>query len=264
MTILYILLGIGLIMLGILLGCFFFCFYAPRRKPLPPEILQTPEGKIYDPFRPMMEKWILQSRALPRKDMYITSFDGLTLHGCYYEFAPGAPIELMFHGYRGTAERDLAGGVQRCFLTGRSALVVDQRCSGASQGNVITFGIKEHKDCLAWLDFMLDRFGPDVKIILTGISMGAATVMMTADKDLPPNVLGILADCGYTSAKEIILDVARKLKLPGKFCYPFIWLGAKIFGKFDLEETSPLEAVKNAKVPVIFFQEKRTILFPAR
>ena len=83
--------------------------------------------------------------------------------------------------------------------------------------------------------------------------MGAATVMMTADKDLPPNVLGILADCGYSSPKAIICKVIRDMKLPPKLAYPFVKLGARIFGHFDLEEDSPEEALRNAKVPVIFY-----------
>ena len=81
----------------------------------------------------------------------------------------------MFHGYRGSSERDLCGGVQRCFKLGRSALLVDQRAHGRSDGHIISFGVNERKDCLAWVDFMVKHFGPDVKIILTGISMGAST-----------------------------------------------------------------------------------------
>lgn len=159
----------------------------------------------------------------------------------------------MFHGYRGSAERDLPGGVQRCFQLGRSALIVDQRCSGSSEGHVITFGIREHRDCLSWLDFMLRRFGPDVKIILTGISMGASTVLMAGGCKLPENVIGILADCGYSSAPDIIKKVIRQLGLPAGLCYPFVKLGARLFGHFDLEEFSPLEAVKQCTVPVILF-----------
>ena len=159
----------------------------------------------------------------------------------------------MFHGYRGTAERDLSGGVQRCFRVGRSALVVDQRCSGKSGGRVITFGINEHKDCLSWVDFMVKHFGPDVKIILTGISMGGATVLTASGCDLPENVIGILADCPYSSPKEIICKVIKDMGLPPKIFYPFTKLSARIFGKFDLEETSPLEGVKNCRIPVIFF-----------
>lgn len=233
--------------------CFRMAFYAPKKPPVQNDTLEIPKGQIYEVFRPVMEQWIRETRAMPHEKMTMTSFDGLTLRGKYYEFAPGAPIELMFHGYRGKAERDLSGGVQRCFQLGRSALIVDQRASVGSEGNVISFGINEHRDCMTWLDLMLRRFGPDVKIILTGISMGAATVMMCADKKLPENVIGILADCGYTSAKDTIKVVIRQMGLPPTLSYPFVKLGAKIYGHFDLDEKSPVEALKNATVPVIFF-----------
>lgn len=244
--------------------CYRMAFYVPRRKEVKSDAIEIPEGEIYEAFREPMEKWARETRAMPHEDMTITSFDGLTLHGRFYEFAPGAPIELMFHGYRGSAERDLSGGVQRCFKLGRSALIVDQRCSGKSQGHVITFGINEHRDCLSWLDFMQERFSKDIKIILTGISMGAATVLMVADKPLPDNVIGILADCGYTSAKEIIKKVIRGMGLPAELAYPFVKLGAKLYGGFDLEETSPLEAMKKCTVPVIFFHGEQDDYVPCR
>ena len=232
--------------------CYRMAFYAPPRKPMG-EAIEIPEGEIYEVFREPMERWAKEVRAMPRQSFSIRSFDGLTLWGNFYEYAPGAPIELMFHGYRGSAERDLPGGVQRCFRVGRSALIVDQRCSGKSDGHTITFGIKEHKDCLAWVDFMVRHFGPDVKIILTGISMGASTVLMVGGCDLPSNVIGILADCGYSSAKDIIKVVIKSMGLPVNLAYPFVKLGARLFGGFDLEETSPEEAVKRCKVPVIFY-----------
>ena len=242
-----------LALFGAMYWCFRFAFYAANKPKEPTDAIDIPEGEIYEPFRPLMENWAREVRAMPCEEMTIRSFDGLTLHGRYYEYAPGAPMEIMFHGYRGNAERDLSGGVQRCFMLGRSCLIVDQRCSGRSGGHVITFGINEHRDCLAWIDHALKRFGPDVKIILTGISMGASTVLMTADKDLPDNVIGILADCGFTSAKAIIRKVIRQMGLPAGLCYPFVKLAAKLFGHFDLEEDSAIEAVKHAKVPVIFF-----------
>lgn len=232
--------------------CYRMAFLAKPRKPLGDQI-EIPEGEIYEPFREAMEKWAREVRAMPSEAVSITSFDGLTLTGKFYEYAPGAPIELMFHGYRGSAERDLPGGVQRCFKLGRSVLMVDQRCSGNSQGHTITFGIYEHRDCLKWVDFMVDHFGPDVKIILTGISMGASTVLMAADKPLPENVIGILADCGFSSPKEIIQKVIAQMGLPVGLAYPFVKLGARLYGHFDLESGSPIEAVKHARVPVIFF-----------
>ena len=132
-------------------------------------------------------------------------------------------------------------------------MLVDQRGGGRSEGSTISFGINERKDCLKWIDFVIGKFGPDVKIILTGISMGAATVMMAAGEDLPENVIGVLADCGYSSPKEIILKVIGEMGLPPKLSYPFAKLAARLFGHFDLEETSPVEALKKCKVPVIFY-----------
>lgn len=233
--------------------CFRIAFYVPPRGSEIDEAIDLPQGEVYEKYHDVMREWTLQTRALPHENLSTVSFDGLTLTGKYYEYAPSAPIELMFHGYRGTAERDLSGGVQRCFKLGRSALIVDQRCSGRSGGNTITFGVNEHRDCLAWVERMRRRFGPEVKIILTGISMGASTVLMAAGKPLPENVIGVLADCGYSSAREIIKKVIRQMGLPAELAYPFVKLGARLYGHFNLEETSPAEALKSCTVPVIFF-----------
>lgn len=257
MKILWILAGTGavalLAVLVIAYICFHIAFFVPKRESAPSDGIDIPEGEIYEAFRDVMEAWASEVRAMPHEDVSITSFDGLTLHGKFYEYAPGAPIELMMHGYRGGAERDLAGGVQRCFQVGRSALIVDQRCCGKSGGRVITFGIREYRDCLSWIDFVLRRFGPDAKIILTGISMGASTVLMAGGTGLPENVIGILADCGYSSARDIIKTVIRGMGLPVELSYPFVKLGARLYGGFDLEEAAPVEMLKRCTVPVIFF-----------
>ena len=237
-------------------------FYSKRRSSAPTEEFTIPNGEIYEPFRDTMVRWMKEARAAHHEDLSIVSFDGLTLRGKYYEYQPGAPIELLLHGYRGSGERDLCGGIQRCFALGRSALVVDQRGCGQSEGHVITFGINESRDCLSWVNFIIDHFGKDVRIILTGISMGAATVLMAGGMELPDNVVGILADCGYTSAREIIHKVIRQMKLPARLLYPFVKLGAKLFGHFDLEELSPLEAMKKCRVPVIFFHGERDDFVP--
>ena len=262
MTILWIFLAIVLLVLAIAFVCFYIAFFVPKHAPVAIDDYTIPDGEIYEPFREQMVAWMKEVRALPHEDFYITSFDGLKLHGKYYECAPGAPIELMFHGYRGNCDRDLCGGVQRCFALGRNCLLVDQRCSSASEGHVITFGIKEHRDCLRWIDFAVQHFGKDAKIILTGISMGASTVLMAAGYPLPPQVKGVLADCGFSSAKAIIRKVIAQLNLPPNLAYPFVWLGARLFGGFDLESFCAAKAVKHATVPVIFFHGEEDAFVP--
>lgn len=232
--------------------CFTMVFYSKKRVPLREDEYEIPEGEIYEVHRQQMEAWVKKSRAMPYENFEIKSRDGLTLRGKYYEYQKGAITEILFHGYRGNAERDLSGGIERCFSLGRNALIVDHRGSGTSDGRVITFGIKEHIDCLDWIKFATEQLGKDSKLIVTGISMGAATVMMAAGEDLPENVVCILADCGYNTAREIICKVMEDMKLPSKLIYPFVRLGALIFGGFDPDSNSPEKALKKAKVPVIF------------
>jgi len=122
-----ILIFIVLVVLVASFVCFRMAFYVDRKKTaLLDGELTIPPGKIYEPHRDQMINWMKEARALPHTDFSITSFDGLKLCGKYYEYAPDAPIEIMMHGYRGTAERDLCGGIQRCFAIGRSAIIIDQ------------------------------------------------------------------------------------------------------------------------------------------
>ena len=204
-----------------LLVCFLKVFYSPKRKPLGENEYAIPEGEIYEAFRNDIIGWTNEARTLPHENVEITSHDGLTLRGKYYEYKKGAPIEILFHGYRGTGERDMCAGISRCFAVGRSALVVDQRASGFSDGSVISFGINERLDCLRWVDFAVKKFGEDCLIILTGISMGAATVMMASSEPLPKNVVCILADCGFSSPEAVIRKVMKDIvgNTLSKICY---------------------------------------------
>lgn len=231
--------------------CFRMAFYSKKR--VPSSEIHLPSGEAYVPYHDVIRAYVLEMRSLPCREFEITSFDGLKLYARYYEQRAGAPIELMFHGYRSSAERDLCGGIRRCFEIGHNAFIVDQRACGKSEGSVIGFGITECRDCLDWVDLIVREFGSDISIILTGISMGAATVLTASGEPLPDNVIGVLADCGYTSAKDIICKVIRDMKLPPRLLYPFVKLGAKIYGGFDLEQKSPITALQKCTLPVIFF-----------
>ena len=254
MIFLYVLLAVVLLVLTTAFICFYRVFYSPKRKPLGEDEYEIPEGEIYEVFRDEMIGWVKDARAMPHEDVSVTSFDGYKLCGKYYECCKGAPIELLFHGYQGDGERDLSGGIIRAFSLGHSVLLVDLRVCGNSEGHIASFGILESKDCMAWVDYILDYIDFSAKIILTGVSMGAATVLMTStNENLPQNVIGVLADCGYTSPKEIISKVVDDMGLPTKLVYPIIRLSGKVFGGFDIEEYSPIEAMERSTLPTIFF-----------
>lgn len=243
--------------------CYFRIFYSPSRKPRAEDDYELPPGEEYEPFYPQMIEWTKRCRATPHRNVEITTFDGLTLRGRYYELSHDAPIEIMMHGYHGNLERDLSGGIFRALNIGHSVLVYDHRGSGRSDGNTLTFGINESRDCRRWIDFVLKEINPDAKIILSGVSMGAATAMITSGyDDLPKNIVGIVADCGYTSAKDIIKKVIRDMKLPPNLLYPFVQLGARIYGGFNIDEFSPIEQVKKSKIPTIFVHGDKDLFVP--
>ena len=234
---------------GMVCYAYRIAFYVPGKRK--EDIFSIPGDDQYQENRSFMQKLIQEMHALPCEEVFITSFDGTRLAARYYHVKDGAPLQIQCHGYRGTAIRDFCGGNKLARKLGFNTLVIDQRAHGKSEGHTITFGIKERYDCLAWVHFCCERFGTTTPIILAGVSMGAATVLMASELDFPENVIGIIADCPYSSPKEIICKVCRDRKLPTKLTFPFVWLAARLPGRFDLMESSAVEAVKHAKIPVL-------------
>lgn len=213
---------------------------------------EIPQGKQYDPYAEMIKGNIEKVRRLPYQQVFIEAKDGTTLAARYYHFRDEAPLLLFFHGYHGGALRDGNGVLLFAEKMGYNILLVDQRAHGRSGGKTITFGIKERYDCLDWIRYANRRFGEETQIVLAGISMGASTVLMAADLGLPANVKGIMADCPYSSPKEILQAVMKQMKFPVNVTYTTVRLGAKLFGGFDVEEYSALEAMKHCNLPVLF------------
>lgn len=225
-------------------------FGANRR--LMPATDFIPKGDGYDPFKNDITERVAVVRNAPAEAITIKAFDGITLFGNYYHNADGAPLVLFFHGWRGTGPRDGCGAFAFCKQKRMNILLVDQRGTGKSDGRAITFGALERFDVLSWVYWAVKRFGPTQKILLMGLSMGAATLLMASAFDFPKNVKGIVADCGYTTARAIICKVMRQVKLPAKLCYPLVRLGARWFGRFDPDDADATFALTKAKLPILF------------
>ncbi len=240
-----------------------FCkaFYMPTKykKTDPREFL----GGEKDQFckQPMLDM-VDELEARPYERVSVRSHDGLTLAGRLYTEPNSDILEIFFHGWRGSALRDGCGAARLARQAGHSFLLVDQRAHGESDGNVITFGIKEKYDCLAWSAFAVERFGKDIRILLAGVSMGAATVLMACALPLPKQVKGISADCGYTSPEAIIRKVCRDMKIPDAVGYPFIRIGARLFGRFSMQDGGALEAIRHAKLPVLIIHGETDAFVP--
>ena len=94
LTILLILLACAALVLLIAYACYRKAFYAHNDKHPLSEEECIPPGEIYEPYRELMLGWVREVRQFPYESVSIQSFDGLTLTGKYYEYAPGAPMEM--------------------------------------------------------------------------------------------------------------------------------------------------------------------------
>ena len=253
---------IGVSVFGLLLYTYDFVFHGTKRRQ--PNDEDIPMGTEFGEYAEVINKYIKEFKEIPYEKVTIQSRDGIKLAARYYHFKDDAPVSIVFHGYRGSVARDASGGFRMSRDNGFNVLLINQRAHFESEGRTITFGVKERYDCLDWIEYVRNRFGEDTKIFLMGLSMGAAVVLMAGGLDLPSNVKGILADFGYTSPKEIIQTVIKQMKLPAKISYFCVRLSALIFGGFDLEEASALEAMKKCKVPVMFIHGEADDFVPCQ
>ncbi len=237
-----------IVVLAVSYAAYCIPFHHPGRTESPYDL---PPEEQYDPYREKMTALIHTLDDIPFEAVELTAYDGTKLFGRYYQVAEDAPLQIQFHGYKSTGQRDFCGGNKLAREMGMNTLLVDQRSHGKSSGKTISFGVKERFDCLSWAQYAAKRW-PGRPITLAGVSMGAATVLMAADLDLPPEVKGIIADCPYSDPGAIIRKVGRDSMGPASILlYPFILLGARLYGGFNLNAASPVKAVRHAKVPIL-------------
>lgn len=168
------------------------------------------------------------------------------------------------HGYRSYGKKEFCGFAQYYLSRGINIFFPDHIASGESDGTHCSFGYYEREDCMKWLKYMTDHFGQDIKIILHGVSMGSATVcMMSGRNNLPENVKFTVADCGFTTAKDLFAYKMKALRIPDVGLLKGVNLANKINHGFDFRDIEPIECVKNARVPMLFVHGKIDNLVPS-
>ena len=242
---------ISLVILFFVSGIYVFCVACIRKKELSwlieDEVRKTSYGKFFDNIV-SAHQWLLEHKA---EEIYTNSYDGLKLHGLWVP-APNARGTVLFaHGYRSTLLVDFGLAFEIYYKYGMNLLIPDQRSHGKSEGKYITFGVKESKDMLQWITFHNKQYG-ELPIILSGLSMGASTMMYLAEYELPYNVKGIIADCGFTSPKEILSSVFHKvIHFPAAPTLFFTDLVARLVAGFSITECDTRKSLKKNKLPII-------------
>ncbi len=189
-----------------------------------------------------------------REDVYTSSVDGLDLHASFI------PADVATHNYilliHGIWDNHESNGIYaRHYLEkGFNCLLVDLRGFGKSGGNYIGYGLDDRLDIIEWINFIVKK-DKDAKIILHGMSMGAATTLMTTGEHLKENVKGAIADSSYTTLREQFASAYKLFK--GSFVpIPIALLISRaiiyIRAGYDINLVSPIKAVTRSKTPTLF------------
>ena len=250
--ILFIVLAVmALLLLGYAFACVLVFRFAFLRDKISKRERFDPDHPTGDPWFPVVVDGVRYAKTLAREEVSIHSHDGLLLSGMLFEPENPRATIILFHGYRSFPEHDFGGILQHYLEDCRfRMLLVDHRAHGKSEGKYITFGVLERYDCVAWARYVAARFGEKEPIILDGMSMGATTVLMASGEDLPGNITGIVADCGFTTPDAILKKVGRDLRMPVGLLLPGVYALCRLHG-FNPRSASAPGALAKSKTPLL-------------
>ena len=238
-----------------LAGSFFLMRFAIGRKdagvPEPLyEISEEVRERVYRNTEELAAKTSEWLKTLDIEQVGITAPDGILLCADCADNG-GKDWVILLHGYTRTRAKVYNYGR---FYAGHSysLLMPDMRGHGASGGDYVGMGVLDRKDVVCWAEMIRARC-PDARIVIHGVSMGAASAMTAAAEELPDNVRAVVEDCGYTSVPDIFGDVMRNFAHVPEF--PLLYTSsaaAKLFAGYFFGEVTPLDCVKRAIVPIMF------------
>lgn len=180
-----------------------------------------------------------------------------------YIFAkqPSNVYVILIHGYT-SSPRNMGIYAEKYHNIGYNVILPSLNGHGDSETNTVTMGWNDRLDIIDLINSILEN-NPDAKIIIHGVSMGAATTMMTTGENLPENVKVAVADCGYTSVWDIFSDkLNNSMHLPD---FPILYSANEVnksIKKFDFKKASSVEQLRKSKTPTIFIHGEKDTFVP--
>ena len=212
---------------------------------------------------PHITQWVDSIRPLMR-DTIITNASGNRLFARYASASNTSnKTAIIIHGYKSNSIAMMHIGYMFHHDFGYNILLPDLHSHGKSDGRYIQMGWRDKDDVRRWIDVAIDIFGNNTDIVITGISMGGATTMMTSDEKLPSNVKCFVEDCGYTSVwDEFQNELAASYHLPA---FPLLYLTSalnKVVNGWSFGEASSLNQVRNCRLPMMFIHGENDTYVP--
>lgn len=169
-------------------------------------------------------------------------------------------LAILVHGYNSKGLGDHVLSAKYYLDKGYNVFLTANRGCDISGGKYTGFGILEKNDTLKWVNRFCTE-NPNYEIVLQGVSLGGATVCMMSRLNLPINVKCIVADCPFKTLKDQLYQSAKVMHLP---TFMFNKLNKICIKKaeYSFYDDSPLDAVKEAKVPMFFVHGDKDDFIP--
>lgn len=189
-----------------------------------------------------------------REDVYITSFDDKKLHASFIPAGEEShKYVILIHGIWDNHESN--GVYARHYLAqGVNCLLPDLRGFGKSEGKYIGYGMDDRLDIVEWIKYIVER-DPEARIALHGMSMGAATTLMTTGEKLPENVKAAIADSAYSTLREQFAATYKSFKysfIPVPIALALSRIIIRLRAGYDINNVSCLKAVAKSTTPTLF------------
>lgn len=204
---------------------------------------------------PYLKPWadsLEQAGAL--KDTFIYSPAKVKLHAYYVAAThPTAQTAVIVHGYTDNAIRMMMIGYMYNKKLNFNILLPDLQDTGLSGGDAIQMGWLDRKDVMQWMEVANRIYGDSTRMVVHGISMGAATTMMVSGEPQPGYVKCFVEDCGYTSVwDQFSKELKEQFGLPRfPIMYTADWLCRMEYG-WGFKEASALKQVAKCRLPMFF------------
>lgn len=198
-------------------------------------------------------------RANALRDTFVTMPTGERHHALYVNRG-SQKTALIIHGWRDCSIDFLFLARLYEHELDYNIVMPDLHAHGLSEGDMIQMGWFDRNDVLHWLTvFQTDT------MVVHGVSMGAATTMMTSTEPIPPGIRDIhfVDDCGYTSVwDEFSGEIQNQFGLPP---FPLMYttnLLCKLWLDWSFNEASALDAVRRSPHPMLFIHGSADTFVP--
>ena len=235
----------------------FFCVFG-QQETVYPWVKPDPAERDWLPYldRLQAEAEIMEKRPVKR----FTCYKGkLELAADYYS-AGSRNTLILCHGFNARPLTNFGAIANEYLAKGYNILLPYSRAHTPSRGGRPSLGILEEEDLRDWIEYLFAHTNTK-KVLLWGVSMGAATIAFASDKLESARVKGMILDCAPESLYRQYARDSEQRRLP----WPLMLPAARLIGLCayhkDIKATVH-KSLERTTIPALFLHGERDLTVP--